>query len=167
MELLDLMRERRSIRRYDSRPVEEEKLAKVLEAGRLAPSARNLQEWKFVLVQGGLLPALCEACNGQAMVREAPAALVVCATESHLMGCGQPSGTVNCSIALSFMLLEAQEQGLGMCWLGAFDAGKVKAALSLPEGWVPVAVSPLGYPAESPAPRVRKPMEEVAVRLGE
>lgn len=165
MDVLDLMKSRRSIRKYDGRSVEEEKLTRVLEAGRLAPSARNMQEWKFVVVRGSRLASLAQACNGQQMVQEAGTAIVVCATENHMMGCGQPSATVDCSIALSFMLLEAQEQGLGMCWLGAFSAPAVKTALALPEGWTPVAVSPLGYPAESPAARPRKTLEELTVYL--
>lgn len=165
MDLLELMRNRRSIRKYDGRPVEDEKLARVLEAGRLAPSARNMQEWKFVVVRGSRIPALTQACNGQQMVQEAGAAIAVCATENHMMGCEQPSATIDCSIALSFMLLEAQEQGLGMCWLGSFSAPAVKEALGLPDGWTVVAVSPIGYPAESPAARPRKPLDELAVYL--
>ena len=165
MELLELMRTRRSIRKYDGRPVEEEKLARVLEAGRLAPSARNMQEWKFVVVRGSRLEALTKACNGQQMVQEAGAAIAVCATENHMMGCGQPSATVDCSIALSFMLLEAEELGLGMCWLGSFMAPAVKEALDLPEDWTVVAVSPLGYPAESPDARPGKPLGELVVTL--
>lgn len=130
MDVLNLMKSRRSIRKYDGRSVEEEKLTRVLEAGRLAPSARNMQEWKFVVVRGSRLASLAQACNGQQMVQEAGTAIVVCATENHMMGCGQPSATVDCSIALSFMLLEAQEQGLGMCWLGAFSAPAGKKAPS-------------------------------------
>ena len=77
MEVMDLIRERRSIRSYDGRVVETEQLEKVLEAGRLAPSARNMQEWKFVIVQGARLAALCEACSGQRMVQEAGTAVVI------------------------------------------------------------------------------------------
>lgn len=167
MDLLELMKKRRSIRKYKGTPVMEEQLSRVLEAGRLAPSARNMQEWKFVVVRGGLLEPLTEACCGQAMVKEAGAAVAVCAVEDHMMGCGQSSATVDCSIALSFMLLEAEELGLGMCWLGSFDAPAVKRVLELPEGWTVVAVSPLGVPAESPDPRPRKPIGELAVYLGE
>ena len=90
MDVLNLMKSRRSIRKYDGRSVEEEKLTRVLEAGRLAPSARNMQEWKFVVVRGSRLASLAQACNGQQMVQEAGTAIVVCATENHMMGCGQP-----------------------------------------------------------------------------
>ena len=77
------------------------------------------------------------------------------------MGCGQSAATVDCSIALSFMLLRATELGLGSCWLGAFDANAVKRTLALPEDAVVVAVTPLGHPAEQPAPRPRKNPSEV------
>ncbi len=164
MAILDLIQERRSVRTYSSQPVEEEKLQKVLEAGRLAPSARNRQEWKFVAVKNEeLRSALKEACCGQNMVAQAPVDLVICATKCGPMNCGQDCGTVDCSIALSFMMLQAQELGLGTCWLGAFDAQAVSKVLSLPEGWVPVAVTPLGYGEEHPQARPRKSMEDVAV----
>lgn len=128
MDVLDLMKSRRSIRKYDGRSVEEEKLTRVLEAGRLAPSARNMQEWKFVVVRGSRLASLAQACNGQQMVQEAGTAIVVCATENHMMGCGQPSATVDCSIALSFMLLEAQERD----WACAGSARSAPPPSTLP-----------------------------------
>lgn len=166
MELQELIRARKSIRSYEPREVEEEKLQKVLEAGRLAPSARNRQEWKFVAVKNpGLRGAMKEACCNQKMVAEAPVDLVICATQCGRMNCGQDAGTVDCSIALSFMMLQAAELGLGTCWLGAFDADKVSKVLSLPEEWTPVAVTPLGYPAEAPAARLRKKSDEVILVL--
>ena len=166
MSVMEAIEKRRSIRRYGSKPVEAEKLEKVLEAGRLAPSARNRQEWKLLAVTDPkLLAAMPEACCGQKMVGEAPVNLVVCSTKGGLMNCGQESSTVDCSIAMSFMMLEAAELGLGTCWLGAFDAPAVAKTLSLPEGWVPVVVSPLGYPAEEPEARPRKESSQVIVKL--
>ena len=156
------IRERRSIRQYTDQPVTDEELLAVLEAGRLAPSARNLQGWHFTAVRdASLRGALCTACNGQQMVAEAPAALVVWADGERMMGCGQSAATIDCSIALSFMLLRATELGLGSCWLGAFDQNAVKQLLGLPQEAVVVAVSPLGHPAETPAARPRKDPDEV------
>lgn len=165
MELMDIMQNRRSIRKYTGEPVPAKKIEKVLEAGRLAPSARNEQEWKFVVVKGNILEQLTEACCNQAMVKEAGTAIAICATDEHMMKCGQNSATVDCSIAMSFMLLEAHVQGLGMCWLGSFYADKVKELLQLPEEWTVVAVSPLGIPDETPAPRPRKALEEVTLYI--
>lgn len=162
MTVMQAIEARRSIRHYTEQPVTDEELLAVLEAGRLAPSARNLQGWHFTAVRdASLRGALCTACNGQQMVAEAPAALVVWADGERMMGCGQSAATVDCSIALSFMLLRATELGLGSCWLGAFDQNAVKQLLGLPQEAVVVAVSPLGHPAETPAARPRKDPDEV------
>ena len=162
MTVMQAIEARRSIRHYTDQPVTDEELLAVLEAGRLAPSARNLQGWHFTAVRdASLRGALCTACNGQQMVAEAPAALVVWADGERMMGCGQSAATIDCSIALSFMLLRATELGLGSCWLGAFDQNAVKQLLGLPKEAVVVAVSPLGHPAETPAARPRKDPDEV------
>jgi len=153
---------RRSIRKYSDRPVEPEKLKTVLEAARLAPSAKNEQNWLFIVVQDKeKLADLAEAAYGQKFVAEAPAAIIVCATSRRFMACGQPTDTMDCSIAMCFILLQAQELGLGTCWLGRFDADKVKKILNIPEEISVIAMTPLGYPAESPAARPRKAAEEV------
>ena len=162
MTVMQAIKDRRSVRHYADRPIEEEVLAQVLEAGRLAPSARNRQEWKFVVARDpAKREALAAACCNQKMVAEAPVTLVICATSGGFMNCGQLAETVDCSIAMSLMMLEAAELGLGTCWLGAFEAGQVKDVLGLPEGYIPVVVSPLGYPAEQPNARPRKALEEV------
>ena len=162
MTVMQAIEARRSIRQYTDAPVTDEELLAVLEAGRLAPSARNLQSWHFTAVRDAALrSALCEACNGQQMVGQAPVALVIWSDSERMMGCGQSAATVDCSIALSFMLLRAAELGLGSCWLGAFDANAVKKLLALPDEAVVVAVSPLGHPDEAPAARPRKAPGEV------
>jgi len=153
----EIVRKRRSIRAYKNTPVERDTLLSVLEAGRLAPSARNRQDWHFtVVLNHELRTRLAQACNGQSMVAQAPAAIVMWCGKEDTMSCKQSAATVDCSIALSFMILKAEELGLGTCWLGAFNAGAVSKVLDLPAGAVVVAVTPLGYPDESPAARPRK-----------
>lgn len=162
MAVLDVIKTRKSIRKYKDTPVEAEKLANVLEAARLAPSARNLQDWKFIAVTDADKRALMqEACGGQKQVGMAPVTLVVCANNDSVMSCGQSKTTIDCSIAMSFMLLQAEAEGLGMCWLGHFYADKVKEVLGIPEDYIVVAVSPLGYADEDPAPKPRKAAEDV------
>jgi nitroreductase len=162
MEVMEAIKSRRSVRKFSGRLLEEEKLLRVLEAGRLSPSSRNDQEWRFILVRDPKkLKLLMEAADGQIHVGEAPAAIVVCGTDRHLMDCGQPTDTVNCSIALAYMMLEAHELGLGTCWLGHFFADKVKKALDIPDYVSVVAFTPIGYPAEEPAGRPRKRFGEV------
>lgn len=162
MDVLSAIKGRRSIRKYSNKPVEEEKLLKVLEAARLSPSARNRQEWKFIVVRDDKTREELTEAIGQPFVGEAPIILVCCGTESEgVMRGGQPRYTVDLSIATAYMILEAYEQGLGTCWLGSYDEGKVKEVLDIPEGVRVVSITPLGYPDESPSPRPRKELDEI------
>jgi len=162
MDVLSAIKARRSIRKYSSKPVEEEKLQKVLEAARLSPSARNQQNWKFIVVRDDKRKEELTEAIGQSFVGEAPIILVSCGTETKsIMRGGQPRYTVDLSIATAYMILEACEQGLGTCWLGSYDEDKVKEVLGIPEDVRVVAITPLGYPAESPAPRPRKELDEI------
>jgi len=163
VDVLTAVQNRRSIRQYSSKPVEVEKLGRILEAARLAPSASNSQQWKFIVVKDDAIRAkLAEAAGGQMFVKQAPITIVACGLDpGRVMYCGQPRYTVDLSIAVSFIILEAYEQGLGTCWLGHFDEKKVKEILGIPEGVRVVAMTPLGYPAESPSPKPRKGIEEI------
>ena len=163
MTVFEAIRERRSIRLFDKRPVEEEKLSRVLEAGRLAPSARNMQEWKFVVIRDtGKRARLMEAAKQQHFVGQAPVVIVGCGTiTDYTMSCGQLSYPIDVAIALTQMSLQAVEEGLGTCWVCAFDADQVAELLNLPAGVRPVALLPLGYPKEAPEARPRKQLEEV------
>ncbi len=162
MDVLSAIGGRRSIRKYSSKPVEEEKLLKVLEAARLSPSAKNRQEWRFIVVRELKTRMELTEAIGQPFVGEAPIILVCCGTEvESIMRGGQPRYTVDLSIATAYMILEAYEQGLGTCWLGSYDENKVKEVLGIPEGVRIVAITPLGYPNESPAPRPRKQLDEI------
>lgn len=162
MEILDLIKRRVSIRKYKADEVPEELLMKVLEAGRLAPSARNDQNWNFILLRDPKKKdELYEACGCQESVKTAPAAIIVWTKDNSPMLCGMPRGTVDSSIALSFMMLQAEELGLGMCWLGHFYADKVKEICGIPEGGIPVAVTPVGWPDEQPPKKPRRSMDDV------
>lgn len=163
MSVFDAIQERRSIRKYKSIPVEEEKLIKVLDAARIAPSAGNQQNWKFIVVKDEeKRKQLAEAAGGQQFVAEAPIVIIACGTEpTSIMLCGQYRYTVDLSIAVSYLILEAHELGLGTCWLGRFEENKVKEILNIPDEVRVVAVTPLGYPDEIPTPKPRKKLEEI------
>ena len=162
MTVKEAIETRKSIRKYSTKPIEAEKLTRVLEAGRLAPSAMNLQDWKFIAVTDPeKIKEMQVACMNQKQVGMAPATIVVCAENDKMMGCGQSKGSLDCSIALSFMMLRAWEEGLGTCWLGAFDEEKVRAVLDIPADVRVVAVTPIGYPDEDPAAKPRKSADEV------
>ncbi len=154
---------RKSIRKYKKDPIGEEKLMRVLEAGWRAPSAVNRQEWKIICVRDPekISRLQDEACYGQKQVGMAPAFIAVCGTKDIIMPCGQSAVSLDCSIAMSFMLLEAREEGLGMCWLGRFDEQPVREILGIPEDYTVVAVSPIGFAEDDPPERVRKDKDAV------
>lgn len=163
MELMQAIRERRSIRAYAETPVEKEKLFEVLKAGRLAPSSRNEQEWKFVVVQDKLrIEKLYHACREEKFVLEAPVVIAACGTKPHyVMRCGQHASPIDVSIAVTHMILRAVDLDLGTCWLGSFYENKVKAALEIPHEVRVIAVVTLGYPRFQPQPTSRKPLEDI------
>jgi nitroreductase len=163
MELIRAIRERRSIRAYRDEPVEREKLLRVLEAGRLAPSSRNEQEWKFVVVQKKeTIEKLYHACREEGFVKEAPVVIAACGTKAdYVMRCGQPAHSIDVSIAVTHMILRAADLGLGTCWLGSFYEDKVKEALGIPPEVRVVAVVTLGYSRFQPQPTSRKRLEDI------
>ena len=163
MDMLECIKARRSVRSYSSRQVEEGDLRGVLEAARLAPSAGNRQHWKFVVVRDAdLRSKLADAANGQGFVAQAPVVIAACATATdHVMSCGHPSHLVDLAIAMDHMTLAARALGLGTCWIGAFDQGKVKALLGVPAGATVVGLLPMGHPSAWPSPTPRKGFEDV------
>ena len=150
MDVLDAIKSRKSVRRYLDKSIEKEKLIAVLEAGRLAPSASNRQEWRFVIVRDReTRRKLAEAADEQAFVGEAPVVIVACAeTDRHIMKCEQPCYPIDVAIALDHITLAAVELGLGTCWIGAFDEERVKEILGIPEEIRVVELMPLGYPSD-------------------
>jgi len=151
MEVMEAIRLRKSVRAWADRPVEDGKLNAVLEAARLAPSASNRQEWRFVVVRdAGTRGKLAQAACDQAFVGEAPVVIACCAqTDAHRMSCGQECYPIDVAIAIDHMTLAAVELGLGTCWIGAFHEAQVKDILGIPEDVRVVEILPLGYPADA------------------
>jgi nitroreductase len=163
MDVFTAINRRRSVRTYRPAEVEDEKLRKVLEAARLSPSASNRQDWKFIVVKDmETRKKLAKAAFGQSFIGEAPVVIVACGTEPKtVMACGQPTYTVDVSIACAFMILQASELGLGTCWIGAFKEDEVKKILKIPEPIRVVTLIPLGYPDEDSSQRSRKDLDEI------
>ena len=163
MEILPAILKRRSVRAYAKRRIEEEKLHRILDAGRLAPSAKNRQEWKFIVVRDNELKRqLSRAAREQEFVAEADVVIVACGTNpDHIMTCGQPAYVIDISIALEHMALQATEEGVGSCWIGAFYEDEVKAILDIPRDVRVPCLLVLGYPAEIPDKTPRKKLEEI------
>jgi len=163
VELMEVIRKRRSVRRYKPDPVAEEDIKYVLEAARLAPSWANTQCWHFVVVTDeDVKKEVAEAGNGNRWIARAPVIVVACADPA---GPGArddiPNYLVDMGIAIEHLILAATERGLGTCWIGAFHESKVKEALGVPGNIRVVASTPLGYPDEAPAARSRKGLEEI------
>ncbi len=165
MDVQKAIRLRRSIRDYESREVEEDKLVRVLDAGRLSPSAGNRQERRFVVVTDARTrKSLSEAANNQTFVAQAPVVIAACSVETeYVMKCGQPAYPIDTAIAVDHMTLQAVEQGLGTCWIGAFDEKKVKEILNIPNTVRVVQLLTLGYPSTVPRPTSRKSLEEIVM----
>jgi len=163
MALLSQIKNRYSVRSYQQRPVEEEKLLTVLEAARLAPSAKNFQEWRFVVVQDeATRRKLMVAANNQAFVGEAPAVIACCATNTdYVMRCGQNSYPIDLAIAIDHMTLQAVEEGLGTCWVGSFYEDQVKAILGIPQEVRVVELLAIGYPEDNQKSKNRLPLNKI------
>lgn len=147
MDVMEAIRKRYSVRDYQDRPVEENKLKNILEAARLAPSANNRQEWRFVVVQDkDIRQQLMKAAKNQAFVGQAPVIIACCAvTDNHVMTCGQLCYPIDVAIAIEHIVLEATEEGLGTCWIGAFYEDQVKEILGIPQEVRVVELLTVGY----------------------
>jgi nitroreductase len=161
MEFMDVVRKRRSIRRFKPDPVPEEEIKYILEAARLAPSWANTQCWHFVVVTDPEVKVkIGEA--GFRWTARGPAIIVACADAAQVgFREDQYFYLVDIGIALEHLVLAAMERGLGTCWVVGFSEARVKEILGVPENIRVVALTPLGYPAEDPPPRDRKPLEQI------
>jgi len=163
MEFQDVIKKRYSVREYASRPVPDDKLARILEAARLAPTASNRQQLKLIVVKdANTRKELMEAAGNQAHVGQAPLVIAAVAVDpERMMPCDVPTYAVDLAIAIEHMVLAATNEGLGTCWIGAFSQEKARKALGVPDKYKVVTVLPLGYPAKDGAPRAKKSLEEI------
>ena len=164
MDALELIKTRRSVRSYQDRSIPEDLLERLLEAARWAPSARNLQPWKLVVVRDEQRrKALAEAAHGQRFVEKAPVILAAVAVDpERMMSCEVPAYAVDTAIAVDHLTLAAADEGLGTCWICAFEQDRVRQILNVPDSCKVVALLPVGYPADAPpSHRSRKPIEEL------
>jgi nitroreductase len=163
MDVSEAIRERRSIRAYADAPVSDGDLRLVLEAGRLAPSAKNAQEWRFVVVRDADRRAeLCEAAFDQKFVAEAPVVIAACiARDGRVMRCGVRADIFDVALAVENMCLQAVELGLGTCIIGSFDQERAKRILDVPAEATMVELLTLGVPAGPHPARGRLPVEQI------
>ena len=167
MDVYEAINKRCSVRSYQAKPVEQDKLLRVLEAGRLSPSARNAQNRKFIVVRDATTRRGLEQGSGQAFVGQAPVVIAVVTPEpKRLMHCGVPVAPVDCAIAIDHMTLAAVAEGLGTCWVGHFEQDACRKVLGVPDDAQIIELLTLGYPstgAEAPKDKAqaRKPLTEL------
>ena len=166
MDFYQGMKTRRSVRKYKSTPIEPAALDRILEAARTAPSAANRQPWQFIVVfDEGVRQGLAKSYPRD-WFGSAPIIIVICAepAAAWVRRDGKSYADVDIAIAFEHLVLAAAAEGLGTCWIGAFDPAGVRKVLGLPDGIEPIAMTPLGVPDEAPRPTSRKPMAEVVRR---
>jgi nitroreductase len=164
MKIIEEIVERRSVREYSPKPVETDKIARILEAARLAPTARNQQDWKLIIVKNpDMKDKLVDAAAPhQQFLNEAPIVIAACALNpAYVMRCGHPAFLIDLAIVLEHVALQAVREGLGTCWIGSFYENKAKAVLGIPPEVRIVELMSLGYPLRVPLPRNRKKIEDL------
>ncbi len=161
MDVMQAIRTRRSVRAYSSKPLPADVLERMKQSLRCAPSACNLQPWRFILVMDEKLRnAVAQASCGQSWMAGAPVIVVACGFPDQAykrMGGYGNSVDVDLAIALDHLTLAAVAEGLGTCWIGAFKESEVKKLLDIPDSVKVVAMTPLGFPA---SPDLNAPMDE-------
>lgn len=167
MDFFDVIEKRRSIRQYTDAPVSLDDMVRVVEAGRLAPSWKNGQCWRYIVVKDAEIRAeigtIVNNNPDPSAYTNAPYVLVLCADPDQSgHHNGQDYYMTDVGIALEQSILAAAALGLGTCWIGLFDEEPLKEILNVPEHIRIVALTPLGVPAQDPKPRPRKPTSEIA-----
>ena len=150
----DLARQRFSSRKYLNKPVEEEKLLKVLEAGRIAPSAANKQPWIFYVIRDDKNRSIISSVYHRDWLKNAPVIIVACADhkKAWIRSDGKDHCDIDLAIAIDHMTLQAAELGLATCWICNFQPARCKEILNLPDHIEPVAIIPLAYPEDAADP---------------
>ena len=169
-QFVNLVSSRHSCRKYKDTPVGHDLIRTVLDTARLAPSACNRQPWSFIVLEGEQGREICSRAYDREWIRTAPAFIIVCGhhDEAWHRGCdGKDHTDVDLSIAIEHLCLAATSLELGTCWVCNFDPAPIAAAFALPEGVEPVAIIPVGYPADPQTvpEKKRKSLDEI-VRWG-
>lgn len=165
MEFYEVIKKRKSVRKYRPDPIPDDVLNRILDAGRIAPSAKNLQPWHFIVVKDpNIKKELAAACRNQMWMADAAVIVCGCADEKNCyakLGSLGLSFQVDLAIAIDHMILAATSEGLGTCWIAAYSEEQVKKVLNIPETLRVVCLTPIGWPAETPKDRGRKSLAEI------
>ncbi|ODS34410.1 MAG: putative nitroreductase [Candidatus Scalindua rubra] len=163
MELYEVLNKRRSIRAYKPTPVEDDKLRRILDAARLAPSAANRQPISFIVVKDNNIKQKLKDAYLRNGFLQRPIIICACGLpdKAWKRGDGKTYVDVDVTIAMDHLILAATAEGLGTCWIAAFKPKVIKEVLNIPNNIEPLVLTPLGYPEVIPEPTYRKPLEEI------
>lgn len=163
MDIYEIIQKRRSVRSYKPDPVPDEKLNKILEAARLAPSAANRQPVYFIVIKNKKIKEALKKAYMEEWFYTAPVIICACSVldRAWKRSDGKNYADIDAAIAMDHLILAATTEGLGTCWVAAFKEPVVKSILNLSPGFEPLAMTPLGYPFVIPEPTFRKPIEDM------
>jgi len=163
MEFYEVINKRRSIRAYKKDPVEDNKLSRILNAARLAPTAANRQPFSLIVVKDERTKQQLKDAYSQEWFFTAPVIVCACALSDNAWkrNDGKAYVDVDVAIAMDHLILAASAEGLGTCWIAAFKPEVVREVLNIPDNMEPLILTPLGYPETIPEPTFRKPLEEM------
>jgi nitroreductase len=163
MELREVIQRRYSVRAYRPDPVDDAVLQRVLEAARLAPTACNLQPFRLLVIHTATRRAELKRLYRQDWFGQAPLVIGILAVSAEAWSRkdGRNYADVDATIAMDHLILAATAEGLGTCWVAAFDAAVAREILALPAGVEPVAFTPLGFAADNPGPKQRRSLADL------
>ncbi len=163
MDVIEAINTRYSVRAYKETPIEDGKLFAILDAGRMAPTANNRQPFKFIVIHTRGREEELLTIYSRPWFVQAPIILCVCGQQERawVRKDGRPYLYVDVAIAMDHMVLAAWAQGIGTCFIAAFDEKEARKVLRLPEEVEPILFTPLGYPADEPKAKERKELEEL------
>lgn len=163
MDFYDVIKTRLSVRQYTQEPVEEDKLTRVLEAARIAPSAGNRQPWRYIVVRDEETKKRLQPAYDKEWFYTAPVIIVAFGDPAitWVRKDGRSFIDVDVTISFDHLVLAAAAEGLGTCWIANFDPKVVSEVLGIPPEFEPLLLTPLGYPGVTPQPRDRKPLDEI------
>lgn len=167
MEFQELIRRRYSVREYRPEPVSEEALARILEAGRLAPTAANRQPIRIVVLHTAGRHDTLGRVYGRPWFVRAPVVVCVCGVpeEAWVRKDGRSHLDIDAAIVMDHVILAATDEGLGTCWIANFDVDAAGEAFELRAGEVPLLLTTLGHAAGRPGPRERKSLDDIVRRI--
>ena len=163
MDLFKVIEKRHSVRSYKGKPIEKKKLDRILNAAKMAPTAKNLQAFKIFVISTEENKEALKKIYGRDWFTEPPYVLLICAEKNKcwVRRDGKSYGDVDCAIVMDHIILAATAEGLGTCWIGAFDAAAAREVLDLADDLEPLAFTPLGYELKVPFEKKRKDINEL------